>query len=212
MPLPLLQPMLATTGEHGRNSEAWSYETKWDGWRAMVYVDEGLRVRTRTGRQVSDSLPELVGLVDALDGRNAILDGELVACPDGKVDFYCLAPRMMHTGRMARWAASQVPVTFVAFDVLHLDGQDLTGLSLVERKRRLDDLHLVGPAWATNGWYPSDGDTLFQVCVELGHEGVVAKRLDAPYLPGRRTRFWLKRKCPAWKRDHTPRRRPWVPA
>ena len=86
-----------------------------------------------------------------------------MACPDGRVDFYALAPRMMHTGRMARWAASsQVPVTFVAFDLLHLDGQDLTGLPLVERKRLLDELHLVGPAWATNGWYPGDGDTLFQ--------------------------------------------------
>ena len=119
---------------------------------------------------------------------------------------------MMHTGRMARWAASQVPVTFVAFDLLHLDGEDLTGLPLVERKHLLDELHLVGPSWVTNGWYPGDGDTLLQVCGELGHEGLVAKRLDAPYLPGRRSRSWLKRKCPAWKRDHAPRRRPRVRA
>jgi bifunctional non-homologous end joining protein LigD len=58
------------------------------------------------------------------------------------VDFYALAPRMQHTGRMARWAASQVPVTFVAFDLLHLDGQDLTRLALAERRRQLDELHL----------------------------------------------------------------------
>jgi ATP-dependent DNA ligase len=76
---------------------------------------------------------------------------------------------------------------------------DLTGLPLVERKRRLDELHLVGPAWITNGCYPGDDDTLFQVGAELGHEGAVAKRLDAPYLPGIRSRTWLKRKCPAWK-------------
>jgi bifunctional non-homologous end joining protein LigD len=204
--------MLATTGQPGRDPEAWSWEVKWDGWRALVYIDRGLRVRTRTGRQVSDYLPELMGLVDALDGRRVILDGELVACPNGEVDFYALAPRMMHTGRMARWAASQVPITFVAFDLLHLDGQDLTGLPLVERKRLLDELHLVGPAWAVNGWYPGDGHTLYQVCSELGHEGVVAKRLDAPYLPGRRSRTWLKRKCDDWKRDHAPRRRHRVPA
>jgi bifunctional non-homologous end joining protein LigD len=203
--------MLAMTGEPGSDQAPWSYEVKWDGWRALVYVDGSLRVRTRTGRQVSDSLPELTGLVDALDGHSVILDGELVACPDGKVDFYALAPRMMHTGRIARWAASQVPVTFMAFDLLHLDGQDLTGLPLAERKRTLDGLHLVGPAWATNGWYEDEGDTLFQVCVELGHEGVVAKRLDAPYLPGIRSRAWLKRKCLEWKRDHAPRRRPRVP-
>ena len=128
------------------------------------------------------------------------------------MDFYSLGPRMMHTGRMAGWAARQVPVTFVAFDLLHIDGQDLTGLPLVERKQLLDELGLVGPAWVTNGWHPGDGDLLFQVCSELGHEGVVAKRLDAPYLPGKRTRSWLKRKAEDWIRDHGPRRRPRVPA
>jgi bifunctional non-homologous end joining protein LigD len=143
--------MLATTGQPGGDPALFSFEVKWDGWRALVYIDGDLRVRTRTSRQVSDSRPELSGLVDALDGHTAILDGELVACRDGQVDFYSLAPRMMHTGRTAAWAASQVPVTFVAFDVLHLDGQDLTGLPLAGRKRRLDELHLVGPAWATNG-------------------------------------------------------------
>ena len=62
MPLPVLQPMLMTTGEPGGNQDCWSWEVKWDGWRAMVYVDGGLRVRTRTGRQVADSLPELRGV------------------------------------------------------------------------------------------------------------------------------------------------------
>ena len=71
----------------------------------------------------------------------------------------------------------------------------------------LDGLGLVGPAWATNGSY-DDGETLFAVCVEHGHEGVVAKRRDSLYLPGRRTRTWLKRKTPEWKRVHAPRRRP----
>jgi ATP-dependent DNA ligase len=85
----------------------------------------------------------------------------------------------------------------------------LTGLLVLERRRLLDGLGLVGPAWATNGWY-CDGDTLFAVCAEHHHEGVVAKRLDSPYLPGRRTRTWLKRKTPEWKLDHAPRRRPRV--
>jgi bifunctional non-homologous end joining protein LigD len=135
-----------------------------------------------------------------------------VACPEGRVDFYQLAPRISHTGRMAHWAATEVAVTFVAFDLLHLDGEDLTGRPLLERKHLLDELHLVGPAWATNGWHTGDGDALFDVCVELGHEGVVAKRLDSTYSSGKRSRFWLKRKAPAWKRDHAPRRRPRVSA
>jgi bifunctional non-homologous end joining protein LigD len=186
---------------------AWSFEVKWDGWRALVCVDGGLKVRTRSGRQVSDSLPELASLVDALGGRSAILDGELVACPDGVVDFYALAPRMLHSGRMASWAARELPVTFVAFDLLHLDGEDLTSRPLVERKGLLDELQLVGSSWATNGWY-EDGETLFDVCAQLGHEGVVAKRLDSPYVPGTRTRTWLKRKTDTWKRVQGPLRRP----
>jgi bifunctional non-homologous end joining protein LigD len=100
--------MSASVGEPARDQEQWCAEVKFDGWRAMVYIDDGLKVRTRSGRQVSDSLPEPDGLVDALAGRIAILDGELVACPDGKVDFYALAPRMLHTGRMARWAAGEL--------------------------------------------------------------------------------------------------------
>ena len=82
--------MLATTGQPaGDDQGSGPVECKWDGWRALVYVDAGLRVRTRTGRQVSDSLPELTGLVDALDGHRVILDGELVACPDGRGGLLC---------------------------------------------------------------------------------------------------------------------------
>ena len=69
--LPLLRPMLATTGARDRDLAGWCTEAKWDGWRALVYIDGGLKVRTRSGRQVSDSLPELVGLVDALDGQTS---------------------------------------------------------------------------------------------------------------------------------------------
>jgi bifunctional non-homologous end joining protein LigD len=98
VPLPVLQPMLATTGDPRHDQDCFSYEVKWDGWRSLVYIEHGLRVRTRTGRQVADSLPELTGLVNALGGHRVIVDGELVACPGGKVDFYALAPRMMPPG------------------------------------------------------------------------------------------------------------------
>jgi bifunctional non-homologous end joining protein LigD len=83
---------------------------------------------------------------------------------------------------MARWASREVPVTFVAFDLLHLDGEDLCTRPLVERKRLLDELQLVGPSWATNGWHVGEGDMLFDVCAALGHEGIVAKRQGLPLL------------------------------
>jgi bifunctional non-homologous end joining protein LigD len=88
-------------GTPDRDLRNWIFETKWDGWRALVYIDGGLKVRTRSLLQVSDSLPDLAGLVDALEGHSAVLDGELIACVDGKVDFYLMAGRMSHTGRTA---------------------------------------------------------------------------------------------------------------
>jgi bifunctional non-homologous end joining protein LigD len=103
---------------------------------------------------------------------------------------------MLHIGHTPGWAATQIPVMFVAVDLLHLDGEDLTDRPLVARKRLLDDLHLVGPAWATNPWHPGD-DSVFEACVTLGHEEVVANPLDSPYLPGVRARTWLKKKSPA---------------
>jgi bifunctional non-homologous end joining protein LigD len=77
--------MLAVSGQPSGDFSRWIFEAKWDGWRALVYVDGGLKVRTRTGRQVADSLPELAGLVEALDGHSVILDGELIACRDARV-------------------------------------------------------------------------------------------------------------------------------
>jgi len=153
VPLPLVPPMQATAGVVPGDPAAWAWEVKWDGWRGLVYLDGGFKVRTRTGREVSASVPELGGLVDALDGRTAILDGDLVACPDGRPDFNAPTPRMAHTGRHARRAATQTPVTFVAFDLLHLDDEDLCAKPLVERKVLLDGLGQVGPGWGANGWY-----------------------------------------------------------
>ena len=85
--------MLASSGTVSADRQGWCWECKWDGWRAVVYIDAGgaPRVRTRAGRQVADALPELAGLVDAVDGRRVILDGELVACPHSRPDFYVLA-------------------------------------------------------------------------------------------------------------------------
>jgi ATP-dependent DNA ligase len=100
VPLPLLQPMLATSGQPAGDQALWSWEAKWEGWRAPVYLDGDLRVRTRTGRQVSDSLPELTGLVGALDGRCLILDGELVGCPGGVVDAEVLLSYRKRPGRV----------------------------------------------------------------------------------------------------------------
>ena len=101
--------MLATTGQPEHDQGAWAWECKWDGWRALVYARRG-HSGPHPHRPPGQRLPpELTGLVDALDGHRVVLDGELVACRDGNLDFYALGPRMMHTGRTARWAAGEFP-------------------------------------------------------------------------------------------------------
>jgi len=88
-----------------------------------------LRIRNRAGRQVADALPGTGRPSRAVDGGSVILDADLVACPGGRPDFDAPAPRMLHTGRVARWAVTQVPVTFVAPDVLHVDGSRRRGMA-----------------------------------------------------------------------------------
>lgn len=199
-PLPLLTPMAATNGPVPPDDGRWLWEVKWDGWRALVYVDEQVKVMTRRGRNVTASFPELHGLAEALYGRRVVLDGELVAARGGALDFYALS------GRHGANRAHAAPAAFLAFDLLVLDGQQITHLPLVERKAALGSLNLSGPAWREVPWQVGDGDALFAGCSELALEGVIAKRLDSRYRPGARTTLWRKRKCRAWLEEQAPRR------
>src|SRR3954463_8657744 len=94
---PRLEPMLAHRGTPPGEGAGWIHEPKWDGYRALVTVDGSVAVRTRRGRDRSVCFPELAPLADALDGRRAVLDGELVACRDGALEFYALAGRLAAT-------------------------------------------------------------------------------------------------------------------
>lgn len=203
MTLPTFRPMLAGVGVP--RADGWVFEPKWDGWRALVYVDDGtVRVRTRSGRSVTDSLPELAPL--GAVGRRMVLDGELVAARDGRMDFWSLAGRMAARRPVAVARACQaVSVAFVAFDILWLDEDDLTGRPHSERRAALEAIELPGPAVTVTPSH-ADGDALFAFAEEHGLEGIVAKRLDSVYRPGKRSTAWLKRKTPAWKRDEAPYR------
>ncbi len=185
--------MKATSGELPAG-EGWAYEVKWDGMRALCFVDgSSLRVQSVNERDVTASWPELAGLPDALPVTTALLDGELVATDaDGRPDFGRLQQRM-HIANPAEAArrAVDVPVTYVVFDLLHLDGHDLTGVPLVDRRRLLDQVLDPAPSWRTSPLH-DDGVALLAAAHERGLEGVVAKRLDSTYEPGKRTRQWLK--------------------
>ena len=207
--LPRLKPMLATSGPLPADlSQAW-VEPKIDGFRGVAFLNgrEPLRVESRSGRNLASALPELADLPGAL-GVDAILDGELVTLDaDGRPDFYALGPRLNCARPPSLERARRlVPVSYVAFDVLWLEGKRLTALPYRERRAILESLVLRGPAWATVPSWVGEAEDLFRVCEAMALEGVVVKR-DHPYREGR-SRSWLKLKTTAWKREHAPRRRP----
>ena len=196
--------MLATSGARKLTGE-WAAEPKLDGWRAIVTVDPslpaGIEVRSRTGRFLTTVLPEMTGLAEL--GLRVVLDGELVSVgDDDNVNFYALGQRML-TSRANR------AVTLCAFDLLWLDGIDCTQLAYRDRRRLLEMLELLGPAWCTVPSFPlGDADDLLDACVSFRQEGIVLKKVDARYVPGARSDSWRKVKTAEWRSDHGPRRLP----
>jgi bifunctional non-homologous end joining protein LigD len=193
-PLPRsLAPMKATAGDLPLGA-GWSYEVKWDGMRALSFIRDGeLRVQSANERDVTVSWPELAGLAAALPVGAALLDGELVATDDeGRPSFGRLQQRM-HVGVAAEAArrAAEVPVTYVVFDLLHLDDHALLDLPLSDRRRLLHQVVEPGPWWRTSPVH-DDGPALLEATVTQGLEGVVAKRDDSRYEPGARVRTWRK--------------------
>ena len=198
--------MLATSASGRALTGDWAYEPKLDGWRAMVVVDAGaVRVRTRTGRDVTESVPELVALPAALQERSVVLDGELVAGAGRPDDFYGLAGRMASRRRA-------VPLTFVAFDVLFMDAEMVCDRPYHERRAALEQLGLRSSNWAAVPSFDGDAADVFVACAELGLEGLVAKRMESRYRPGQRSRDWVKLKTTTWREQHAPRRHEHVPS
>jgi bifunctional non-homologous end joining protein LigD len=196
-PLPdRVAPMLAVAGDLPPDDGGWAYEVKWDGIRAVVY-SEGGRVRAlgRSSKDITATYPELREAGERLGARPAVLDGEVVALgPDGRPNFGQLQQRMHLSGsaEIAR-KARQVPVSYVVFDVLHLDGQSLLDLPYDERRRRLESLGLSGASLATGDSFRDvPGSDVLAAARQRGLEGIVAKRRDSPYRPGRRSGEWVK--------------------
>jgi bifunctional non-homologous end joining protein LigD len=197
-PMPsLVPPMLATPGTlpPAHEDAQWAYEMKWDGVRTVAYVDGGrVRLLSRNDRDVTATYPELRGLGDQLGSVPAVLDGEVVALDaTGRPDFALLQRRMGVTkAAQVRRLADEVPVVYLVFDVLYLDGRDTTGLPYRDRRELLEGLGLEGPSWAVPPTSYGGGTEMVEASRERGLEGVLAKRADSPYLPGRRSPHWRK--------------------
>lgn len=190
-----MRPMLATpTATPGQppTGEGWLHEVKWDGVRAICTVRGGAPALTnRNGGDISVAYPEVVAGGQGLP--ECVLDGELIALDaEGRPSFHVIAHRMhaRNPARVARHAVER-PVTFVVFDVLELEGRDLTGLPLTERRALLETLDLARPSWQLSETY-DDGEALAAFTREAGLEGVISKRADSRYQAGARSTDWVK--------------------
>jgi len=196
-PMPtLIRPMLAVLRDDVPRDDAnYAYEFKWDGVRAVVYVDGGRpRVLSRNDRDVTTSYPELRVLAESLGSHKVILDGEIVAFDErGRPSFEALQARMHVTNpTQVRRLSQQVPATFLIFDVLYLDGRVLLDEPYVERRRVLESLELSGPSWQTPPHFEGGGRDVWQASKQQGLEGVIAKKLDSRYYAGKRSDCWIK--------------------
>jgi bifunctional non-homologous end joining protein LigD len=192
-----LVPMLARAGALPRDDSNYAFEVKWDGLRAIAYSSPGtLRFESRNLNEIGVSYPELTRLGRALGSHSAVLDGEIVSLDrDGRPSFGALARRMgVSSPARAKRLAESDPVTYVIFDLLWLDGRSLMARPYVERRAALAALSLRGERWQTPEHIVGHGRETLAASEREGLEGVIAKRLDSPYEPGRRSGAWIKLK------------------
>jgi bifunctional non-homologous end joining protein LigD len=197
VPMPeRIVPMLSRVGEDiPRDPERWSFEVKWDGVRAIAYVQPGrLRLESRNLNDITEAYPEVRGLIEEVGMREVVLDGEIVTFDErGRPSFERLQRRMHVTSPAAvRRLVSSHPVVYAIFDLLFLDGHSLMELPYRERRQRLEELELGGRAWRVPAAHPGEGAALLEATREQGLEGIMAKRLDSCYEPGRRSGAWVK--------------------
>jgi bifunctional non-homologous end joining protein LigD len=190
-----LVPMLARLSTLPRDDGKWAVEVKWDGIRALAYCRPGrVRLQTRNLNDVTAQYLEVRRISRALGARDAVLDGELVAFDeDGRPSFERLQQRIHNSDEnVVRRRMKTHPVVYVIFDLLYLDGEDLTCEPYRRRRELLEGLELAGDAWQTPGYAVGRAEELLAASKEQGLEGVMLKRLDSVYAPGKRTGAWLK--------------------
>jgi len=183
---------LAQLSEKPFSDPAWLFEIKWDGERALAFLQDGrLELRSRSGRNITPEYPELKALIKQLNARQAIVDGEIVVLDEeGRSDFTKIQPRF---GVMNPPLSLQQnnPATYYAYDLLYCDGYDLRDVPLEDRKNLLRELLRTSDNIRYSDHVLEKGVELLQVAKERGLEGIIAKRRDSPYV-GKRTSLWLK--------------------
>jgi bifunctional non-homologous end joining protein LigD len=189
-----LEPMLATLVDKPPRGEEWLYEIKWDGIRAVIFLDhEEVRIASRSGIHCERQYPELAVLPHQVAGQTAILDGEIAVLDEKGVSrFHLIQPRISNSdpNSIAHLSRS-TPVVFFAFDLLYLDGYDLRGVSLAKRRELLQTVVTPGGVLRVSEFFPGAGEELLEAARGIGLEGVVAKHAASTY-ESRRSREWVK--------------------
>ena len=192
-PMPSLSPMLATLVDKSFDDDDWAFEPKWDGIRAAAVCDEATKLISRNNKDVTVAYPELHEMHLRLVALDAVMDGEIVAFEDGVPSFEKLQSRMHVRGEAEiKRLMKTIPVAYVAFDLIYLDGRDLTGLGYTERRALLEECVVPSPWLQLSPAVEGEGTALFEAARAQGLEGIVAKKLTSRYEVGKRSKNWLK--------------------
>jgi DNA ligase D-like protein (predicted ligase) len=193
---PVPEPALATLSHERFWEDGWVYERKLDGQRCLAVRDaDGTRLYSRSGRDVTVAFPEIAEALEQQAASRFVVDGEVVAFEGSRTSFARLQPRI-HLSSAEKARRTGVAVFFYVFDVLEVDGEDVRAEPLLDRKRRLRQLLTWDGPLRSTPHRVSGGEEWFAEICRKGWEGLIAKRVDAPYATGRTDR-WLKFKCEA---------------
>lgn len=191
--MPSLRPMLATLVDSSFDDDDWAFEPKWDGIRAAAVCDEATQLVSRNDKDVTVAYPELHEMHLRLVALDAVLDGEVITFDDGVPSFEKLQSRMHVRGAAEiQRLMKTIPVAYIAYDLIYLDGRDLTGLAYTERRALLEEC-VVPTQWLQlSPAVEGEGTALFEAARSQGLEGIVAKKLTSRYEVGKRSKSWLK--------------------
>ncbi len=185
------KPMLAQSALAPFSSDDWIFEVKWDGIRAISYISEKLSIRSRNQKELTDNFPELYELKDL--AKDTVLDGEIIVMKDGKADFAALINRSQNTkAGDIDYLARKFPATYILFDILEKDGKELLDIPLMERKKILENSVKEGKFVVLSLFVEDTGIDYYRAALEKGVEGIMAKKKQSLYEPGKRSNDWLK--------------------
>ena len=185
------KPMLAKTAVAPFSSKDWIFEVKWDGIRAISYINDEFSIRSRNQKELKTLFPELHELKQLT--RNVVLDGEIIVMTEGKVDFQTVLRRIQaNSSRDIENLRLKHPALYILFDILEKEGKSLTKKPLIYRKQILKESVKEGNNVIISVFVENNGEQYYEATLDKGLEGVMAKKKDSVYLQGTRSNSWLK--------------------